>query len=157
MTVSRPRDATFEIHVRCSSALSGFGLTAKTEDDSGAEAQIVLAVVQPVRNRGQKILSLRGPNGNESENSKVQSSAGGQREVILRTGTADSGGGEKPSCENLCERGELVTAKIQPRPEEVRECAPPGPHLRPNRNNHRGRLRSRIYCSCCTPTDRCRH
>jgi hypothetical protein len=64
-------------------------MLAEAEDDSGAEAEIVLAVVEAVGNFCQKVFGLQGRDREVPGDFEVHAATGGQREMALLAGLRD--------------------------------------------------------------------
>ncbi len=100
------------------SRLVGFG---EAEDDSGAETEIVLAVVQAVGEFGEEVLGLEGANRDDSGHLDIQATADGHGENVDWARLSDSRSCHDASEEDLREWSDSVAAEIDARSEYVRE------------------------------------
>jgi len=77
---------------------------AEAEDDSSAEAEIVLAVVESVRDSCQEIFGLHGANREVFGDLEVNSAAGGHCKMALPADLLDAGARQYASEKHLNER-----------------------------------------------------
>lgn len=64
---------------------------AEAEDDSGAEAEIVLAVVEPIRNFCEEVLGLERTNGEVLRDGHVDAPTGGHGKMGLPSSLRNAG------------------------------------------------------------------
>jgi hypothetical protein len=97
-------------------------LSAKPEHDSSAEPEIVLAVIQPVRDFCKEVVGLHGANGDVLGHFEINAAACRHRKIVFGPSLLrDAVGCADASEENLSERRNFAAPEIHSRPKEIGE------------------------------------
>ena len=96
-------------------------LSIEAEDDSGAEPEIVLPVVEAIRDFCQEVLSLNWTNREVLGDTDVNSPTGSHGEMVLPSRLHNPRAGHDASEKNLNEGRNLAVAEVCPGAEEIRD------------------------------------